>query len=377
MATLSLQNFSALVQTAAAAVQASAAQLTDFTVGSVLRALVEANAIVALWMQWLILQVLALTRASSSNGTDLDSWMADFNFFRIAGTSATGQVTLARYVQGQAVTVFPGTSAAPVQVKTSDGTQTFNVIADPQNVTGFWNGALGAYHINSTTASMNVLVSAVNVGTQGNVVAGTITLIASAIPGIDTVNNAASFTNALNAESDPAFRARFVLYINSLASGTALAVQFAVDSVQQNLTSFVYVNPANAGNIYVYIDDGSGATPTATINAVAAAVNAVIAVGTNVYVQQAPVTNASIAVVFTSAAGFDHGAQIAQISTAVTALVGSEPVAATLPYVDLAIAVGSVAGVSTVPTLTINAAKSDLPPGVVYGVVRLSALTVS
>ena len=42
---LSLQNFSALVEQAAAAVQGSAAQLLDFTAGSVLRAILEANAV--------------------------------------------------------------------------------------------------------------------------------------------------------------------------------------------------------------------------------------------------------------------------------------------------------------------------------------------
>ena len=51
------ETFSALVQSMAAAVQASAAQLLDLTVGSTLRAVLEANASIGLWMQWLILQV--------------------------------------------------------------------------------------------------------------------------------------------------------------------------------------------------------------------------------------------------------------------------------------------------------------------------------
>ena len=59
---LSLQNFTSLVQNMAAAVQASAASLLNLTVGSTLRAILEANASVVLWLQWLILQVLSLTR---------------------------------------------------------------------------------------------------------------------------------------------------------------------------------------------------------------------------------------------------------------------------------------------------------------------------
>ncbi len=82
---LSLQNFSSLVQTMAASVQAASRQLLDLTVGSVLRAVLEANASIALWMQWLILQVLQMTRAATSTGADLDSWMADFALVPAAG----------------------------------------------------------------------------------------------------------------------------------------------------------------------------------------------------------------------------------------------------------------------------------------------------
>jgi hypothetical protein len=51
---LSLQNFSSLMEGMAAAVQGAASSLVDLTVGSVLRAILEANASVALWLQWLI-----------------------------------------------------------------------------------------------------------------------------------------------------------------------------------------------------------------------------------------------------------------------------------------------------------------------------------
>ena len=52
---LPLQKFSALLENMAAAVQGGSAQLVDVSVGSVLRALIEACAAVALWLQWLIL----------------------------------------------------------------------------------------------------------------------------------------------------------------------------------------------------------------------------------------------------------------------------------------------------------------------------------
>lgn len=93
---LSLRTFSTLVQNMAAAVQASAMQLLDLTVGSTLRAVIEANASIALWMQWLILQVLRITRAATSSGADLDSWMADLSVTRLPAIAATGIVTFSR-----------------------------------------------------------------------------------------------------------------------------------------------------------------------------------------------------------------------------------------------------------------------------------------
>jgi hypothetical protein len=73
MASLQTYTFTELVSNIATAVQGSASALLDFTVGSVLRAIAEATAAVVLWLQAIILQVLTLTRASTSVGSDLDS----------------------------------------------------------------------------------------------------------------------------------------------------------------------------------------------------------------------------------------------------------------------------------------------------------------
>ena len=126
---LSLQTFSTLVQNMAAAVQGASNQLLDLTVGSTLRAVLEANASVALWMQWLILQVLRMTRAATSSGADLDSWMADFSLMRLPAVAATGLVTFSRFSPTMAALVPVG-----ALVRTADGTQTFRVTEDTANV---------------------------------------------------------------------------------------------------------------------------------------------------------------------------------------------------------------------------------------------------
>ena len=75
---LPLQDFTTLVRNMAAAAQGGCRQLVDLAAGSALRAVLEANASLALWMQWLLLQVLGTTRAATSAGEDLNSWVADF-----------------------------------------------------------------------------------------------------------------------------------------------------------------------------------------------------------------------------------------------------------------------------------------------------------
>src|SRR6266851_409569 len=125
---LQLRNFSSLVGGAAAAVQGAARQLVDLTLGSTLRAMLEADASVALWMQWLIVQVLQTTRAATSVGGDLDSWMADFSVKRLPAVAAFGTVTFARFAPATAALIPVGTG-----VRSADGTQSFAVIPAASN----------------------------------------------------------------------------------------------------------------------------------------------------------------------------------------------------------------------------------------------------
>ncbi|MGT3569124.1 baseplate J/gp47 family protein, partial [Klebsiella pneumoniae] len=59
MASLNIKSFATLVRDQATAIQAKASSLIDFTIGSILRSVAESNAGVALWLESLVLQVLA------------------------------------------------------------------------------------------------------------------------------------------------------------------------------------------------------------------------------------------------------------------------------------------------------------------------------
>ncbi len=356
---LQLQNFNTLVQTMAATVQSAATQLLDLTVGSTLRAVLEASASIGLWMQWLILQVLQTTRAATSVGSDLDSWMADFSLVRLPASASVGSVLFSRFTTTQAALVPVGTL-----VRTADGTQSFVVSAVPTNPA--WSAAQNGYVIAAGVASVSVPVVAVVAGAAGNVQAGVVTLLGSAIPGVDTVTNAAPFQGGLDAESDPAFRARFQAYINSRSLATPSAVGYAIASVQQGLDYTIQENVSPAGlstmgNFVVTVDDGSGSPSTTLLAAVTGAIDAVRPVGTTYAVQPPGVLTANISLGITAAANSQLAVLVGTVGAAITSYVDALKLGQSLPLSRIVqLAYDADPGVSNVSGVTINGGTSDL-----------------
>ena len=366
-------NWALLVEQQAATVQARATNLVNVAVGTVFRAILEANASVALWFQWLLALVLALTRAATSTGPDLDTWQADFSFARLPAAYASGTVTFARNVASAAAFVPVGST-----VKTTDGTQQFAVVA---SASALYSPTLLGYTIPAGTASAAIPVLAVNAGTQGNVAAGTIALSTSALSFIDTVGNTAAFTNGVDPQSDANARTAFVGYINTRTSGIKSAVQFAVSQIAQNLTNSVVEN-ATAGGVYapgtfvVWVDDGSGTPPATTLATCYAAIDLVRPIGSTFSVLPPVLVGANISFGLVAAPGYTVPALDAVASLAVAAFVRALPMGAPLPYSRLAAVIyGSSTGIANVVALTLNGAAADIggQPSQVVRVVSIGA----
>jgi len=364
---LSLQTFSGLVQGMAATVQATASQLLDLTVGSTMRALLEASASVALWMQWLILLVLQMTRAATSAGADLDSWMADFSLSRLPASPASGTVTFSRYNASATALVPAGTL-----VRTIDGSQTFAVTADADD-TG-WNLPLNGYLLAVGVVSLDVPVVAQVPGTCGNVQANTITVLATAISGVDLVTNAAPFSNGVDAESDPALRLRFQSFLASRSRATIGSVEYAISTVQQGLNYTIQENQSSAGqfqlgNFVVVVDDGSGYPSTSLLSQVQQAIEAVRPVGSTFAVFPPSVTQVNISLSVATADGSDVTSVMPQIVSAIQSYVNSLPVGTTLPASRIVqIAYDSASDIANVTDVLLNNQALDivmLPSGVV------------
>lgn len=359
---LSLQTFNTLVRNMAAGVQSATSQLVDLSVGSAFRAVLESNASVGLWMQWMILQVLRTTRAATSGGTDLDSWVADYTLVRLPAVAATGQVTFSRYTPGLAAVIPVG-----ALVRTADGTQTFCVVSDPTN--SAWAGSSNGYAVASGVTSLTVPVAAQSAGAAGNVQANTVSLLATAMPGIDTVANASAFENGMDAESDAALRARFRNFIASRSRATTQAVGYAVGSIQQGLDYVIQENvdasgQPRTGSFLLTVDDGSG-TPSATLlTAVQASVDAVRPVGSLFSVRPPTVITANLSLIIDVATGADKSQIAADVGNALLAYINILPIGASLPLTRLAqIAYSANRAVINVGQLQINGSASDLVPG--------------
>lgn len=362
---LSLQNFSTLVANMAASAQGACTTLLDVTVGSVLRALIESSASIALWLQYLILQVLSMTRLSTSSGADADSWVADFGLTRLPPISAVGSIVMTSF----SPSAQPATIPTGALVKTGDGSQSFVVIGGP-------------YLRPQGTASITVPVEALVAGKIGNVQMGSISLLGTAIPGIDTVTNLLPLTGGAAAEVDQALRARFVTYLNTRSQATEEAIVNAIASVQQGLSYVVQENITFGGIVLpghftVIVDDGSGNPPPALLTAIFAAIDQVRPIGSSFSVNAPVLLSASVFFLITTVDPKSLDRTRTAISSTVTDYINGLPVGQALRFSRLSgLAYDASANVMNVVATTLNNGTTDVG-GQAGAVVRSHSITIT
>jgi uncharacterized phage protein gp47/JayE len=209
--------------------------------------------------------------------------MADFSLTRLPAVAASGIVTFSRYTAISAAYVPSGT-----EVKTQDGYISFVVTADPTN--SVWQADLNAYSLSSGVMSIDLPIAASIAGASGNVLPNTITLLASAVPGIDFVNNANASTEGEDPEPDIAFRNRFANFFASRSRATADAIGYAISLVGADLRYLLRENVDAAGdlrpgNVLIIVDDGSGLLPDTLFQSLSTAIEAVRPIGTAISIQ--------------------------------------------------------------------------------------------
>lgn len=366
MATLPTKSFSQIVTDTISGIQGRASKPLNFSTGSTLRAIAEGFAGLYLWFQAIVLQVLAVTRLSTSSGTDVDTFTADF-MPPVAGTAsprlgaqaASGEVTFSRFTAGPSSCFIP----VGATVKTGDGSNIeFSVVANASYAT--FSSLLQGYTLPSSVASIVVPVKASVAGASGNVLAGAISSITSPIQGIDAVINAAKYTNGADQEGDSALKKRFSDYILGLSRGDyyglAASVEGSAPSVQWVLTEgYNYDGSYRPGYFFVVSDDGSG-SPTAVFQAtVLAAAQAVRPLGIQCQVFNPIVFLANVSMQIKSAQGYDHNVVVAQVVAAVSFGINSLGLGNDLPWTLLSSLAYSVPGVVQVSNVLLNSVTGD------------------
>ena len=260
--TLPIQTFDNIVDNQAAAMKANSPVILDFENGSVIKALIEANAANSIWLQALATSLQAVTRLSTSSGNDVDTFIADFGFSRQQGTNAFGNITFSRFtstVQG----------VVPVGTIVSDSTNNLTFIVTLNTELGSYDPVLNAYVAPINTATLQVPCVCQTVGLIGNVIIGAIDTInaPNTTPGFDSVTNESALTGGTDQWSDTVTKQEFLLYINSLSRATLQAIQFAVSTINigtEHVARYNIVENVNEsgspqlGYFYVVIDNGTG-----------------------------------------------------------------------------------------------------------------------
>lgn len=328
----------------------------------------EADASQAVALQFIAEQVVEFARATTSTGVDLDSWMAQFAFPRLPAVFATGVCLFSALAPlAQAAFVPVGTI-----VQAPGGGIQYQVIAD--NSQPNYNSAQNAYILPSGETSMNVAVQSVNAGSGSNVQAATLTQIASTLFGIPIVTNTGPIQDGQNAESDEAFRARFVEYLNSLSKATEVAILEALQAIQAGLKISLFENvlaignPPTGfvdpyyGNIVAIIDDGSG-NPSANLKQAANnAVNTTRAFGIQYQVLPPAVVVPSIELNIKVDPAFTNTVVETAVQTAIIAMINSLAIGGVIYLSQIELAAMLVPGVVAVQpaSLKINGSEQDL-----------------
>ncbi|MCA1179775.1 MULTISPECIES: baseplate J/gp47 family protein [unclassified Pantoea] len=359
MASLNIKSFKELYQDQKTAVEARAARMVDFSIGSILRSLAESNAGVASWLQQLIVKLLVNTRASTCSGEDLDSWMADFNFERNPAVQAIGTVTFRRFTASHQALIPIGTN-----VKTIDDTQFFTVVSDTKHKN--YDPVQRGYVLPADQALLDVPVRAWQAGLSGNVRAGTVTVIIGSVSFVDTVTNLKAFEGGADAEKDDDFRARFVKWFSSLSKATKEAIEFAILHIQSGVScalveNYSYAGKPQSGYFFAVVDDGTGKPSQSFIKKSYEAIEKTRGFTVGFGVFPPVIVTANVSLVIETDSPEHHLDVLAQVKIAIEDHISRLTLGQLLSYTKLIrLAYNASPRVSNVTSVRLNNGNSDL-----------------
>lgn len=263
---MTLPTFDSLYTQGQAETVARAPTLTDWSPGSVSDAYVGAGAILADQSIRIGLDGFKARFIATATEDDLDAAVVDRypDLTRNLAAGSVGTVTFDRGTNTGAIVIAEGT-----QLRATVNGTTYSFTTDAEAT------------IDALASTVDVDATCTTTGTGGNVAAGTVTTIASAIAddltGDMTVTNADRFVGGSVDESDDDYRARAQAYPSTLSDGTVSAVELAAVGVPG--VAYATVNEDTVGIVYVYVSDADGRGNSALAALAQTAVDAVRSAG--------------------------------------------------------------------------------------------------
>jgi hypothetical protein len=359
---------------ATVAAQSALSSLVDFSVGSIPGAFMNAIGATAQTIQAQNQYLLSTARLATCVGSAVDAFVGDYGLTRLPAVAASGQVTFTRYANSQPVLIAPGS-----EVSTTDGLNAYTVQTDTGN--SYWNAGMSGYLMPSGLLSITLPIIATVAGAGSNVAANTITSINDGIA-VNQVTNTLALTNGVNAESDDELKARFANYINTRSQATQAAVEYAITTVQQNLSYQIAENVAadgspNAGSFEVFLDDGTGTPPSTLIANVSNAISVVKPLGIRFAVVPCIVVPAVVTMTVYPLPGYAKTDIVGPAIEAIEAYVNSLGVGNSLAASNLNFVVMSLEGVAKTESLLLNGSNVDIGGGLGQSVHIVTAPVVS
>lgn len=352
-----LKHFSQIVASALNWLGSAQHRITDFNIGSVARTMIESVAMEIEEMYYRMFDSLEREIPNSA--------YESFGFDRLPATHAVGAVTFARSTPAdQDYVIAAGT------VVSTDELVTFATIEAVTLETGLM----------SVQATVQASVS----GAEGNVQAGAITRMNSAIAGIETVTNMVAITGGAPRETDEERAARFRLFVEALPRttiGGIVSGAMTARLVDGTGAILERVRLARAdepwrrgdgprGVAHVYIDNGTGAASSGLVQAAQRVIDGSAfgeepvedgywAAGIEVTVVAVTGVPVPVTVQVTAQRGWETAAVGAQVQATISRVFQDLPIAGALDWERLLASIMTTAGVHTA---TLTAPAADVTP---------------
>ena len=305
-----LPTFDALYAAGKAEVQGRNPALTDFREGSDNDAVVGAGAMLADETIRVLVALWATVFLDTSEGADLDALIADrFPGFGVRLPDAAAIVTL-RFTRGASVGVWTVPAGTVVSASVNGATVEFTTDTDTDMA--------------AAASTANIVATCSVTGADGNIAAGVLTTIPTAIPGdaTATVTNPDRAVGGDVEETDAELRDRARRYYGTLAKATVEAIELAAEGVTG--VQFAVVDEANidcddGGYVSLYVGDPDGRGNDALAALADAVMIGVRAAGVEVRTRAAQREEFALAMTIYATAGADTAAILAASRIAVLA----------------------------------------------------------